>query len=139
MVDALRRARDMLVAGGVVVDIHPTPEPAHLDVASGSELVRIADRIDDGSATGPRGRHLAADNAVETCVSRGIFAREAATEFTFQTCADNVAELLHYLTTKWKQLHFAEADLSRAHALVSRRGGDGIVVTERIRAQRLRR
>ena len=137
MVDALRRAADLLPAGGVVIDIHPTPEPAHLEVATGSEFLRLADRLDDGTAGGPRRRHMAADEAVAACVSQGVFAPQAATEFTFHTMADTVDELLAYVAAKWKQLHFGDADLSRARDALARRPGSSIVITERVSAARL--
>jgi hypothetical protein len=139
MVDALRRAHSLLDSGGMVVDIHPTPAPAHLDIATGSEFVRLADRLDDGTPSGPRRRHMAADAAVVAGVSSGMFTREGATEFTFRTHADTVDELLDYLQTKWKQLHFAAADLTRARDHLARRHGTAIVVTERVTACRLAR
>jgi hypothetical protein len=137
MVDALRRAHSLLAPAGMVIDVHPTPEPAHLEIAAGSEFVRVADRIDDGSVSGPRQRHMAADAAVETCLSAGVFTRAAATDFTFRTYANTVEELLNYLAMKWKQLHFATADLSRARDLLARREGQAVVVTERVSAARL--
>ena len=138
MVDALHRAHSLLIAGGgTIIDIHPTPEPAHLEVATGSTFIRVGDRLDDGSAGGPRQRHMAADAAVESCVSSRLLTREAATDFTFRTHADSVEELQTYLHTKWKQLHFAADDLARAHDRLVR-GGDAVVVSERVRASRLR-
>ena len=80
---------------------------------------------------------MAADAAVAACVSWGMFNREAATEFTFHTHAETVDELLDYLQAKWKQLHFAEADVSRARDHLARRRGSGVVVTERVTACRL--
>ena len=136
MVDALRRAHSLLDSGGIVIDIHPTPEPAHLEIATGSDFVRLADRIDDDAVSGPRQRHMAADAAVVACVSAELFTREAATEFTFHTHADTVDELLGYLAAKWKQLHFAPADLSRARDHLAR-GARAVVVTERVAACRL--
>src|SRR5437016_6148946 len=100
MVDALRRACSFLDVGGVIVDIHPTPEPAHLELATGSGFIRLADRLDDGTADGPRPRHMAADAAVAASVSAGMFYRAAATEFTFHTLADSVDELAGYLQAK---------------------------------------
>src|SRR5438045_1943159 len=107
MVDALHRAHSVLDSGGIVVDVHPTPEPAHLDVAMGSGFVRLADRLDDPTASGPSQRHTAADDAVTACLTAGIFTLQAAAEFTFRTHADTVEELLVYVRAKWKQLHFA--------------------------------
>jgi len=136
MVDALHRAHSLLNAGGTIIDIHPTPEPAHLEVATGSTFIRVADRLDDGSAGGPRQRHMAADAAVESCVSAGLLTRAAATDFTFRTHAASVEELQTYLHAKWKQLHFAADDLSRARDRLVH-GGDAVVVTERVTASRL--
>ena len=137
MVDALRRACSLLYVGGVIVDIHPTPEPAHLELATGSGLIRLADRLDDGTASGPRQRHAAADAAVAACVSAGMLYRETMTEFSFHTLADSVDELVGYLHAKWKQLHFADADLSRARGVLARSPGSAIAVTERVTDCRL--
>jgi hypothetical protein len=143
MVNALRRAGSLLYPGGIIVDIHPTPEPAHLELATKSRgqatnFMRLADRLDDGTANGPRRRHAAADDAVAACVSSGTLVREAATEFTFHTLAETVDELLEYLNAKWKQLHFADADLSRARDDLARHPGSAIAVTERVTARRLK-
>jgi hypothetical protein len=137
MVDALGRACSLLYAGGVIVDIHPTPEPARLELATGSDFVRLADRLDDGTASGPRQRHAAADDALAACVSAGMFDVAAATEFTFHTLADGVDELAGYLAAKWKQLHFADADLSRARDALARSPGSALAVTERVTVCRL--
>ena len=137
MVDALGRAHSLLDSGGVVIDIHPTPEPAHLEIAAASEFVRLADRLDDGTGSGPRQRHMAADAAVLACVSTDMFNREAATDFIFRTHADTVEELLDYLHAKWKQLHFGAADLSRARDYLARGDGSAVVVTEKVTASRL--
>ncbi len=137
MVDALHRAHRVLDAGGCVIDIHPAPEPAHLEVLTGTRFVRLADRLDDGSAGGPMQRHLAADAAVASCVSSGLFNREAATDYTFRTHADSVEELLEYLRAKWKQLHFAASDMMRARERLRRDTGHTVVVTERVTASRL--
>jgi len=137
MVDALHRAHSVLDAGGCVIDIHPTAEPAHLDVLTGTHFVRLADRLDDGSAGGPRERHMAADAALASCVSSGLFARQATTDYTFRTHADSIDELLEYLRAKWKQLHFAAADMARARDRLARDQSAGVVVTERVTASRL--
>ena len=137
MVDALRRARTLLYPDGVVIDIHPTREPARLELGTGTGFVRLADRLDDGTASGAGRRHRAADEAVEACVSAGLFNRQAATEFTFRTLADTVDELVEYLEARWKQLTFAPADLSRARRVAALYPGSAIVVTERVTVCRL--
>ena len=137
MVDALHRAHRVLAAGGCVIDIHPTPKPARLEVLTGTQFVGLADRLDDGTESGPMRRHMAADAAVASCVSSGLFTREAATDFTFRTHADSVEELLEYLRAKWKQLHFAAFEMACARDWLTRDKRHTVVVTERVTASRL--
>ena len=137
MVDALHRAHSFLGIGGCIIDIHPTPEPAHLEILTGNEFVRIADRLDDGTMSGPMRRHMAAATAVETCVSAGVFMCEATTDFTFRTHADSVEELVAYLAAKWKQLHFTAADMERARDRLAGDQASRVAVTECVTASRL--
>ena len=137
MVHALERAAALLAPGGTIVDLHPTPEPAHLDVTIGSDMTRIADRVDDGSPTAPTRRHAAADAALAACERSGVLIVRATIEFTFHTLADDVDELLRYVATKWKQLHFAEADLRRARERLGGSAGATVAITERVRATRM--
>ena len=137
MVDALHRARSLVDPGGTIVDLHPTPEPARLEIFDGMTLTRLADRIDDGTANGPSQRRAAADRAVERCVADGLLRIESLVEFPFWTQANHVAELRAYLGAKWKQLHFDEADFRRAEAALARTAGSTVVVTERVTASKL--
>ena len=137
MVDALKRARLLLAPGGVIADLHPTPEPAHLELFDGRTLTRLADRIDDGTANGPKRRHASASAAVARCVDEGLLRLEAAAEFPFWTQTDTTAELREYLGVKWKQLHFDDAAFLHADAALARTAGSTIVVTERVIASML--
>jgi hypothetical protein len=139
MVDALRGAASMASADGVIVDIHPTAEPAHLEILEGGTLTRIADRIDDGGADGPRRRHASADLAIARCIADGLVQRVAAAEFSFWTEADTTAELRAYVSAKWKQLHFDDDDFRRADAALSGAASRTVVVTESVIASTLTR
>jgi len=137
MVHALRRARDLLARGGFIVDVHPTTATAHLELFTGTDFLRLADRIDDGSPAGPRQRHAAANRAIASCVAAGELRQHRDVQFTFHTFADSVDELLAYLSMKWKQLRFEDADLDRARASLARTPGASLVVTERVSATKL--
>ncbi|HMD36618.1 MAG TPA: hypothetical protein VKH42_16710 [Vicinamibacterales bacterium] len=137
MVHALRRARGLLEGGGFIVDVHPTTERAHLELFTGTDVIRLAERIDDASPTGPRQRHAAADSAVASCVAAGELRQHRDVRFTFHTFADSVDELVTYLSLKWKQLRFEDADLARARAALVRMPGATLAVTERVIASKL--
>jgi hypothetical protein len=137
MVHALRRARGLLDAGGFIVDVHPTTEQAHLELFTGTDFIRLAERIDDPSPTGPRQRHAAAERAVASCVAAGDLRQHRDVRFTFHTFADSVDELLEHLSVKWKTLKFEDEDVRRARASLARAHGSSIVVTERVIASKL--
>lgn len=137
MVHALRCALSMVEPDGLIVDLHPTTDPARLEIFDGETLTRIAARIDNGRADGPRQRHAAADAAIAWCVRQGFMQREAVAEFSFWTEADSSAELRDYISLKWKQLHFEDSDLRRADAALVGGAGRTLVVTERVVASKL--
>jgi hypothetical protein len=137
MVHALRHALSLVAPDGLIVDLHPTTDPAHLEIFDGETLTRIAARIDSGRADGPSRRHAAADAAIAWCVEHRILRREASEEFSFWTEADSSAELRDYISMKWKQLHFGENDFRRAEAALAGGAGRTLVVTERVTASKL--
>ena len=137
MVDALRRALALAAPGGLIVDLHPTPEPARLEILDGGRLTPIADRIDSGGPDGPAQRHAAAGAAIARCIADGLLRCDASVEFSFWTQADTSAELQAYIGAKWKQLHFRDADFAKADARLRAAAGRQIVVTERVIASKL--
>jgi hypothetical protein len=137
MVDALRRALAVTAPGGLIVDLHPTPEPARLAILDGSTLIPVADRIDSGGPEGPAQRHAAADRAIARCVADGSLRCDGRVEFPFWTQADSTAELRAYIDAKWKQLHFRDADFAQADALLRVATARRVVVTEHVTASRL--
>src|SRR5262249_17972777 len=138
MVHALRRARGLLDARGFIVDVHPTTQQAHLELYTGRDFIRLAERIDDRSPLGPRQRHEAADRAVAACVASGELRPAQDVHFTFHTFAHSVEGLSTSLSGKWKPLRFEDADLDRARASLSQTPRGSLVVTERVSARKLR-
>jgi hypothetical protein len=137
MVHALRRAGGLLAPGGFIVDVHPTTQQAHLELCTGRDFIRLAERIDDPSPTGPRQRHAAADRAVATCVAAGDVRLQRDAQFTFHTFADSVEELLAHLAGKWKTLRFEGSDLEHARTSLARTPDASLVITERVSAAKL--
>jgi hypothetical protein len=138
MVDALSRARGWLAPHGDLVDIRPAPEPAQLEVCTGTTIVRAGDLREDATGSGPRTRHLQATAAVAEALGRGWFAMEARREFTFLRHADTVAEMQEYAEGKWKEAHLDEETLKRAAALMRTDPAARLWLAERITISRLR-
>jgi hypothetical protein len=132
MVDALRRAHQWLTPDGVVVDVHPTAEPA--------TTVDI-----DGEAIGPVQagdaplRHAAADAAVRTVVGDRLFAADPVVEFDFFTYGDTIDELRDHIVENWRSGQISEDVMHRSRdALARARSSVKPRVLERVRLTTLR-
>jgi hypothetical protein len=137
MVDALRRARELLLAGGYIADIHPTPELAHLELQTDNQVENLGDRPDGADPTSPALRHRAADAAIATCVDAGVLSNAAETECSIHTYADSVDELRTWLDMKWKQPPFDERTFQLANEALARETSGRLRVREQVRFTRL--
>jgi hypothetical protein len=130
MVDALRRARALVVSYGDVVDVHPTADPATVDV--NGEIVGV---VEPGGA--PQ-RHAAADAALAAIVADGAFGVAATVEFEFHTVADRIEELRDQVAATWREGRIAGDTVDRArHAAQRTTGRVSFRVIERVRVTRL--
>jgi SAM-dependent methyltransferase len=99
MVPALEEAHRLLGPTGTVIDVHPVPGTAEIEVHRSGHVV-FAEPASTSDGEGER--H--ADDALSTVVARGLFVAERRSEFDFRVYASSVRELHEFL---------AEAD---AHA-----------------------
>ena len=116
MVDALDRARRYLRTPGYLIDVHPTPEQARLEVGVGTSVVGVSIVDDVDADSGPRTRHARADAALAEAVSRGWFVVEDQAEFEFRRYADTVAEMQDHFRS-WKGAVLRSGGWKRAAAL----------------------
>ena len=111
MVDALKRAHAMVVLDGRILDIHPTEEPA---------LVQMGDHtigpVDGGDAPV---RHAAAGAAVTTVVRNGIFDVDGAFDFDFYTYADTIEELRDYIAENWGSTRIDDRTVEAARSALA--------------------
>jgi hypothetical protein len=105
MVDALRRAHQMVKPDGCVVDLHPSAELASVDVGS-----RTTGHVDGADA--PL-RHAAAGVALSTVIAEGLFAIERSTTFSFYTHADTIEELRDYVEENWRNATIDDRTVAR--------------------------
>lgn len=121
-------------SNGVLVDIHPEPEPYLVEVQVGERCIQVGE-------VGGRPvlkRIPPARAALAEAVEAGYFARERDTTFDFLSHFDSVEDWLSYLAGLTYQLVPDEAILARARELLSSGIGD-LIVRERVHATRLRR
>ena len=132
MVDALRRACEVLVPGGWLVDLHPTAAPAMVTVGANT-----TGHVAAGDA--PQ-RHAAATAAIATVVERGWFEAAAVVEFAFATYGDDVDELHQYIADNWRDARFDRDTVARTReALRTAPPGVRPGVVETVRLTTLRR
>lgn len=111
MVDALKRTRLWLRPGGLLIDLHPTADPAVLIVGD-----TIAGLIDNGAAPA---RHQAATDAIAAVVREQLLRVDDAAAFDFSTYADSLDELQDYIVSEWREGRIGEATMERARTLAA--------------------
>jgi hypothetical protein len=130
MVDALRRACELLKPKGWIVDIHPTAAIARFEVGT-----TIIGPIESGDA--PL-RHQAAGAAVESAVRQGLLRVERSAFFDFYTYGDSVEELAEYIEENWRNARVPQDVVARARAKLLDAPGAKPRVLERVQLTVLR-
>jgi hypothetical protein len=130
MVDALRRARELVSPAGCVIDLRPTSAPALVLVGH-----RVGGEVDTGGA---KLRHQAATDAVLAAVGERLFSVDDTTEFDFSVYADTLDELQQHIHDDWREGHIGEATYASTEVLLRNTPGARPRVCERVLINRLR-
>jgi hypothetical protein len=115
MVHALEKIYRLLKPYGILIDIHPPPDPSSIDVRIGGQA-HVAGWLHE---TDDYGDYEAADKALTTIVARGLFAIERQGTFAFVTHVDTLAELRNYLTEEWENASIDDVTTARIEELMS--------------------
>lgn len=135
MVHALEKACRLLTPSGCVLDIHPLPAPASIEVrlAGRVELAGWIQEEDDYIEYGQ------AEEALGMVVRRGVATIEDRQVFPFVTHADSLSELRAYLAEEWQDAFIDEQTAGRIEDLLRTRVQDKeILVRETVSMARLR-
>ena len=97
MVHALEQIHFLLKPDGILIDIHPTPEPPPIDVRLDADIHRVGwvREVDDYC------EYVAADEALATAVSRNLYTWQKQGTFAFTTYADTILDLRQHLAQTW--------------------------------------
>jgi hypothetical protein len=98
MVHALEIIHGLLAPDGLLLDIHPSPDPPPIEVRLGDQyhLAGWLKEADDYV------EYIQADQALEEVVRRRLFSLEERGMFPFNTYADSMDELCAYLAETWQ-------------------------------------
>src|SRR5262245_61884546 len=130
MVDALRRAHQMVKPDGCVVDLHPSAALASVEVGD-----RATGHVDGADA--PL-RHAAAGVALATVIAEGLFAIERSTTFLFYTYADTIDELREYIEENWRNAKIDDRTVDRTRQALRDAPGARPRTCEHVSITRLR-
>jgi hypothetical protein len=115
MVHALEKIHSLLKPDGVLIDIHPTGEPASIEI-------RVRDRVTLAGwlqETDDYVEYEWANEALNQIVRSGLFTVERQSVFTFNTYAASIAELRDHLAEAWKDAILDEITAARAEELLN--------------------
>ena len=135
MVHALETIHGLLKSDGVLLDIHPTNEPAAV-------AVRLREQIIPAGWISESDDYVEyewADEAVNAAVNDGLFTQERCGTFEFVWHADSMSELRAYLAEEWKDAIIDGVTAMRIEELLKLPVRDKeILVSEAIRIARYR-
>jgi hypothetical protein len=135
MVHALEITHSLLKPDGLLIDIHPTSQPARVEVHrdGGVQLAGYVDDRDDFMD------YIRADRALLEAEARALFRLEHQKYFPFLHHADTLTEMTDYITAEWSSAILPQETLTRAEQLIGQPGlGAEIVIRELIRITRYR-
>ena len=136
MVHALETIHDLLKSGGILLDIHPTNEPATIELRLREQIIPAGwiNESDDYV------EYEWADEAVNAAVNDGLFTQERCGIFEFVWHADSMTELRAYLAEEWKDASIDDVTAMRIEELLKLPVHDKeILVSEAVRIARYQR
>jgi SAM-dependent methyltransferase len=136
MVHALEKIYQLLKPDGYLIDIHPTPEPAAIDVRLGDKVTPAGwlDEVTDYT------EYEWADEALKRVTDAGLFALEHDGTFEFVWHAESVADLLAYLAEDWTDARIDPVTAMRVEEMLQTPEHDKeLLVREAIRIARFSR
>ncbi len=136
MVHALEKIWRCLKPNGLLIDIHPTSEPASIVVRmnrrdSAAGWITESDDYEE---------YEWADEALTQALNNGLFELEQRGAFEFVWHADNLTELRAYLKAEWRDAIIDDVTAMRIEDLLkSQEHEKEIIVREKINIARFRK
>jgi len=135
MVHALAKIHTLLKPDGILIDIHPLPEPPPIEVRLGADVYPVGwvREVDDYC------EYVAADEALATAVSRQLYTWQKQGTFAFTTYADTILALRDHLAETWNDAIIDPDVIRRAQDLMQTPNPDQeVILREVIQIARLK-
>lgn len=135
MVHALEKLHRLLKPDGLLIDIHPTAEPASIEarISARTTLAGWLQETDDYA------EYEHADEALAQAVRKRWFDVERQGTFEFVTYANDVAELRAFLAEEWEDARIDDMTVTRVDELMSTPERDKeVTLRESVRIARLK-
>ena len=136
MVHALQKIQRLLKSGGILLDIHPTNEPAAVAVRLREQIIPAGWIAESDDYV----EYEWADAALQNMADNRHFTLERVGTFEFIWHADSMNDLRTYLAEEWKDAIIDDVTAMRIEELLKLPVHDKeILVSEAIRIARYRR
>jgi hypothetical protein len=140
-VHALDTIHAALRPQGLLLDVRPEPRHPWVEVQR-CAAARVGERLERLGQVNDSYRHgtlAMADDALQTVIAAGRFARELGETFTFIYHFDSVDTWLTYLAEHWTSASFDPELIARAHAALPAGATGEVRILRDIHAARLRK
>jgi len=134
MVHALEIIHGLLAPDGILIDIHPSQQPAQLFVELAGKQIpagtvqEIDDYIEYAQAT----------QALQSAVGQGWYIEEQKAIFDYWILANNLVEFQQYLAENWKDAVLTLDTLQNIEALLAQTPDSQLITIEQINIARYR-
>lgn len=136
MVHALEIVHDLLIPGGILLDIHPAGDPPSIDLIHDQQRTRVGYLLEtDGFV-----EYFQASAALSEVQQRGLFRLESQASFEFAAYAPTIDDLHAYLDENWSDAQLAPEVIAWCRQLAGKLppGQSQVVMREHVHISRLR-
>lgn len=120
MVHALEIIHRWLKPDGRLIDIHPTGEPPLIEVYHKGTAILVGHLQETDDFI----EYAQANEALEHVVEKGLFRLERRETFSFATYAEDVSELVRYLSEEWSDGYLLPETIQEAGQLLKDANGE---------------
>jgi hypothetical protein len=134
MVHALEIIHSLLALDGILIDIHPSQQPARLFVEQAGQHIpagtvqEVEDYIE----------YVQASQALQKAVEQGWYVEEQNGIFDYRIVANSLAEFQHHLAENWKDAILSPETIQNIAALLAQTPDSRLNMIEQIRIARYR-
>lgn len=120
MVHALEIVHRWLKPGGRLIDIHPIGEPPLIEICQDSTAILVGQLQETDDFI----EYAQASEALEHVVKGGLFRLDCRETFWFATYAEDVSELVRYLSEEWSDGYLLPETIQKARQLLKDANGE---------------